>query len=338
MDYRLLGRTGVKVSPLCLGTLNFGGSTPEAEGIRIIHKALDAGINFIDTANRYRGGESERIVGKALADGRRDKVVLATKFHGPMSEDPNDQGVSRRHIFQAVETSLRRLQTDWIDLYQIHRPIFEVPQDETLRALDDLVRQGKVRYIGSSSFPAWMVMEALAISERYNLARLVTEQPPYNLLDRRIENELVPLALRYNLGLIPWSPLANGILAGRYESADQLPEGSRASRAGFIAERVTPRSLEAFRQFALVAQELGIPPAQLALVWLTHQPGVTAPIFGPRTEAHLDDVLPVLTMRLDPSVPERLDQIVPPGSAVADFHNSHGWMKMQLMIFYTSRT
>jgi aryl-alcohol dehydrogenase-like predicted oxidoreductase len=330
MEYRLLGRTGVRVSPLCLGTLNFGGGTSEVEGTRIIHKALDAGINFIDTANRYRGGESERIVGKALADGRRDTVILATKFHGPMSEDPNDQGVSRRHILQAVESSLERLQTDWIDLYQIHRPIFEVPQDETLRALDDLVRQGKVRYIGSSSFPAWMVMEALAISDRYNLTRFVTEQPPYNLLDRRIENELVPLALRYDLGLIPWSPLANGILTGRYDRADKFPEGSRASRREFIAERVTPKSLDAYRKFAAVADDVKMTPAQLALLWLTHQPAVTAPIVGPRTEAHLDDVLPVLEMTLDASVPERLDRIVPPGSAVADYHNSHGWVKMKL--------
>jgi aryl-alcohol dehydrogenase-like predicted oxidoreductase len=330
MEYRLLGRTGVRVSPLCLGTLNFGGATSEADGIRITHKALEAGINFIDTANRYRGGESEKIVGKALADGRREKVILATKFYGPMSVDPNDQGVSRRHIFQAIEASLQRLQTDWIDIYQIHRPIFEVPQDETLRALDDLVRQGKVRYIGSSSFPAWMVMEALALSERYNLARLVTEQPPYNLLDRRIENELVPLALRYDIGLIPWSPLANGILAGRYDRSDKFPEGSRASRRDFIAERVTPKSLEAFRKFALVAQDMMVTPAQLALLWLIYQPAVIAPIFGPRTESHLDDVLPVLEMVLDPSVPERLDQIVPPGSAVADFHNSHGWVKMKL--------
>ena len=330
MEYKLLGKTGVKVSPLCLGALNFGGGEAEDEQIRMVHKALDAGINFIDTANRYRGGESEKIVGKALATGKREKVVLATKFHGPMSDDPNDQGVSRRHILQAVEDSLDRLQTDWIDLYQIHRPIFEVPQDETLRALDDLVRQGKVRYIGSSSFPAWMVMEALAISERYNLASLVTEQPPYNLLDRRVENELVPMALRYHLSLLPWSPLANGILAGRYESADQLPEGSRASRLGFISARVTPRSLQAYQEFALVAQDLDVTPAQLAVLWLLNQPAVTAPIIGPRTEAHLDDLLPVLEMELDPSISDRMDQIVPPGSAVADFHNTHGWMKMKL--------
>jgi aryl-alcohol dehydrogenase-like predicted oxidoreductase len=227
MEYRQLGRSGVLVSPLCLGAMNFGSPTPEDESIRIIHHALEAGINFIDTANRYVDGESERIVGKALADGRRDKVILATKFHGPMSEDPNDQGNSRRHILQAVEDSLRRLNTDWIDLYQVHRPVFNIPQDETLRALDDLVHQGKVRYIGCSTFPAWKVMEALAISERYNLARFITEQPPYNLLDRRVENELVPLALRYEMSLIPWSPLANGILAGRYSQVSSYPEGSR---------------------------------------------------------------------------------------------------------------
>jgi len=175
-----------------------------------------------------------------------------------------------------------------------------------------------------------MVMEALAISEKYNLSSLVTEQPPYNLLDRRIENELVPLALRYNIGLIPWSPLANGILAGRYDRADQFPEGSRASRRSFIAVRVNPRSLRAYDEFAVVAQDLEITPAQLALLWLLHQPDVTAPIFGPRTEDHLDDVLPVLEMALDPSAPERLDQIVPPGLAVADYHNTHGWVKMKL--------
>lgn len=332
MDYRLLGRTGVRVSPLCLGTMNFGGPTPEDESIRIIHKALDAGINFIDTANVYNEGESERVAGKALADGRRGKVILATKVHFPQSDDPNDRGNSRRHIFQAVEDSLRRLQTDWIDLYQIHRPDFDVPQDETLRALDDLVRQGKVRYIGCSTFPAWMVMEALAISERYGLARFVTEQPPYNLLDRRIENELVSLALRYNLGLLPWSPLAMGMLAGRYERTDRFPPDSRAARIGsWAAERVTQRGIEAGQRVAEVARARGLTPLQLALLWVKDQPAVTAPIIGPRTEAHLDDALAVLEMSLDAETAAALDEIVPPGSAVANFHNISGWMKMRLM-------
>jgi aryl-alcohol dehydrogenase-like predicted oxidoreductase len=313
--------------------MNFGGPTPEDESIRIIHKALDAGINFIDTANRYVGGESERVVGKALADGRRDKVVLATKFHGAMSEDPNDQGNSRRHIMQTVEDSLRRLNTDWIDLYQVHRVRMDIPQDETLRALDDLVRQGKVRYIGCSTFPAWKVMEALALSERYNLARFVTEQPPYNLLDRRIENELVPLALKYNLGLLPWSPLANGILAGRYTKVTSYPEGSRFDLRGrFAPERLTARSLAASQKIAEAAQRYQIPQAQLALVWLKDQPAVAAPILGPRWEGHLDDALPVLEMDLDPELAKELDEIVPPGSAVADFHNTSRWIKMKLEV------
>lgn len=331
MDYCLLGRTGVLVSPLCLGTWNFGEPTPEAEAIRIAHKALDAGINLIDTADEYAHGESERIVGKALAGGRRPHVILATKVHFPQSDDPNDRGNSHRHILNAVENSLRRLQTDWIDLYQIHRPVFDVPQDETLRALDNLVGQGKVRYIGCSTFPAWMVMEALAISERYGWTRYITEQPPYNLLDRRIENELVPLALRHNLGLLPWSPLASGVLAGRYERIDEAPEGSRAARLGaWLSPRVTQRGIAAAKQVADLARQHGLTPSQLALLWVKDQPAVTAPILGPRTEAHLDDALPVLEMKLSSELAQAMDEIVPPGSAVADFHNTSGWMKMKL--------
>lgn len=331
MEYRILGRTGVRVSPLCLGTMNFGGATPEPESIRIIHHALDVGINFFDTANIYVRGESERVVGKALADGHREKVILATKVHFPQSDDPNDRGNSRRHIMQAVEDSLRRLQTEWIDLYQIHRPVFDVPQDETLRALDDLVRQGKVRYIGCSTFPAWMVMEALSISERYGLARYVTEQPPYNLLDRRIENELVPLAQRYNLGLLPWSPLGMGILAGRYEESDDAPEGSRVARIGaWAAERVTQLGINAAQKVAEVARDRGLTPSQLALLWVKDQPAVTSPIIGPRTEAHLEDALAILEMSLDNETAAILDEIVPPGTAIADFHNTSGWMKMQV--------
>jgi aryl-alcohol dehydrogenase-like predicted oxidoreductase len=331
MENRMLGRTGVRVSPLCLGTMNFGGPTPEPESIRIIHKALDAGINFVDTANVYVQGESERVLGKALTDGRREKVILATKVHFPQSDDPNDRGNSRRHILQAVEDSLRRLQTEWIDLYQIHRPVFDVPQDETLRALDDLVRQGKVRHIGCSTFPAWMVMEALSLSERYGLARYVTEQPPYNLLDRRIENELVPLALSYNLGLLPWSPLAMGILAGRYQQADEAPDGSRVARIGvWAADRVTQQGIKAARKVSMVAHEKGLTPSQLALLWAKDQPAVTAPIIGPRTEDHLDDALAVLEMNLDEETAATLDEIVPPGTAIADFHNTSGWMKMRV--------
>jgi aryl-alcohol dehydrogenase-like predicted oxidoreductase len=331
MEYRMLGRTGVKVSPLCLGAMNFPDPTPEDESIRFIHKAIDTGINFIDTANVYNHGESERVVGQALADGIREKIVLATKFHNPMSDDPNDRGNSRRHILQEVENSLRRLNTDWIDLYQIHRPSFDVPQDETLRALDDLVRQGKVRYIGSSTFPAWKIMEALATSERYNLARFVTEQPPYNLLDRRIENELVPLALSYDIGLLPWSPLAMGLLAGRYKNAQDYPEGSRAERwKRFFTERLTEPAVDKANQIASIAEQRQLSPSQLALLWLKDQPAVTAPIIGPRTEAHLDDALAVLEMRLDAETAAKLDEVSPPGSAVSDFFNTSGWMKMRL--------
>jgi aryl-alcohol dehydrogenase-like predicted oxidoreductase len=331
MEYRLLGRTGVLVSPLCLGTMNFGGPTPEPEGTRIIHKALDAGVNFVDTANVYNRGESERVLGRALGDGRRDRVILATKVHFPQSEDPNDRGNSRRHILKAVEDSLRRLGTEWIDLYQIHRPAFDVPQEETLGALDDLVHQGKVRYIGCSTHPAWMVAEALAISERLGLARYVSEQPPYNLLDRRVENELIPLAKRYGLGILPWSPLAMGMLAGRYPGADGHPEGSRAARIGaWAAERVTEAGLSACRRFMQQAERAGMTASQLALLWVKDQPAVTAPIIGPRTEAQLDDALAVLQMNLDPGLAAELDAINPPGTAVTDFHNTSGWMKMRV--------
>ncbi len=331
MEYRLLGRTGVRVSPLCLGTMNLGGPTPEPEAIRMVHRALEAGINFLDSANAYNKGESERVVGRALVNGKRQNVVLATKAHFPQSDDPNDQGNSRRHLLQAVEDSLRRLDTDWIDLYQIHRPVFDVPQDETLRALDDLVRSGKVRYIGCSTFPAWMVMEALAISERDGLERYVTEQPPYNLLDRRIENELIPLAQRYDLGILPWSPLAIGMLAGRYTEADDFPDGSRAARIGdWAARRVTPAGIAAGKQVAEIAQELGMTSSQLALLWVKDQLAVTSPIIGPRTEEHLEDALTVLDMTLDAELSARLDEVVPPGSAVADFHNTSHWMKMRV--------
>jgi aryl-alcohol dehydrogenase-like predicted oxidoreductase len=331
MEYRNLGRSGVKVSPFCLGAMNFGECTEEPDAIRIIHRSLDAGINFIDTSNSYGDGESERMLGVALANGKREKVILASKFYFPQSEDPNDQGTSRRHILQAVENSLRRLNTDWIDLYQIHRPSMEIPQDETLRALDDLVHQGKVRYIGCTTYPTWMVMEALAISEQKNLARFITVQPPYNFLDRRIENELVPLALSHNLGLFTWSPMAMGILAGRYQDVDDIPEGTRFSGGSpFTKGRLTKKSILAYRKFASVAKELDISPSQLALLWVKDQPAIVAPIIGPRTLAHLEDALPVMDMQLDPETAKKLDQIVPPGSAVSDFHNSSRWIKMKL--------
>lgn len=331
MEYRYLGRSGLKVSPLWLGTWNFGDPTPEAEAVRMIRRALDAGINCIDTADSYASGESERILGRALAGGLRDRVVLATKFHFPVSEDPNDRGNSRRHILRAVEASLRRLGTDRIDLYQAHRPDFGVPQEETLRALDDLVRQGKVRYIGSSTFPAWMIMEALGTSERLGLARFISEQPPYNLLDRRIENELVPLALRHGVGILAWSPLAAGQLAGRYSDAARPPSDSKAARLSYVAARLTERGIEAARSLARLAADRGLTPSQLALLWVKDQPGVAAALLGSRTEAQLEEALPVLDLNLDAETAAALDALVPPGSAVADFHNTSGWMRMKLL-------
>jgi len=332
MDYRVLGRTGVKIAPLALGTDNFANPVPEGEASRILQRALDAGINLVDTSNSYAKGESEAIIGRVLAqNGRRAEVLLATKAHYPTGPGPNDRGNSRLHIMRACEASLRRLQTDYIDLYQIHRPVFDIPLDETLSALNDLVRQGKVRYIGSSTAPAWKVMEALMVSELKNYARFISEQPPYNLLDRRIENELVPLCQAHGLGIFPWAPLAMGMLAGRYADAHAFPENSRAQlRGGIYAERITEQAIAKGNQFVALAREQGLDPAQLALCWVKDQPGVTAPLLGVRTVEQLEHLLPVLEMRLDDKLRAACDEIVPPGSAVANFHNTSGWMKMRL--------
>jgi aryl-alcohol dehydrogenase-like predicted oxidoreductase len=328
MEFRWFGRTGVRVSPLCLGTMNFGGATDEKSAIRIIHTALDGGINFIDTADMYNNGQSEEIVGKALHD-RRQNVFLATKVHFKTGPDINNQGNSRRHILRAVEESLRRLKTDYIDLYQVHRPDMEIPQDETLSALTDLVRAGKVCYIGCSTHPTWMVMEALAISERYLLARYVSEQPPYNLLDRRIENELVPLAQRYNLALMPWAPLAQGVLAGRYRTDQPAPADSRAGRLpdSIYAERVTHAGVAAGERFSKLAQKYDKTPGQMAILWCKDQPGITSPIIGPRTLGQLKELLPVLEMDLSDEERAACDQINPPGGVITNFHNTAGWMK-----------
>ena len=333
MDYRSLGRTGVMVSPLCLGAMNFGGPTSAEESIRIINRALEAGINFIDTANVYNAGESERIVGRALKEnGRRDQVVLATKVHNPMGDGPNDRGDSRYHILRACEDSLRRLQTDRIDLYQLHRPPLTIPQDETLRAFDDLIRAGKVLYIGASTFPAWMVMEALAMSEQYHLARYISEQPPYNLLDRRVENELVPLCQKYDLAILPWSPLAGGMLAGRYPPGTEFAAGSRAARTGeFFTTRISRKGREVSARVAEMAKERHMSAAQLALLWLKDQPGVTAPIIGPRTLEHLESFIPVMDQKLNDADRPLFDALVHPGTAVADFHNTSDWMKARIV-------
>ena len=333
MEYRLLGRTGVRIAPLCLGSDNFANPTPEAESIVMIERAMAAGINLIDTSNSYAKGESERIIGRALAaSGRRDQVLIATKAHYPVGPGPNDRGNSRLHLMRACEDSLRRLQVDYIDLYQLHRPSFELPIDETMSALTDLVRQGKVRYVGCSTTPAWKAMEAIMVSELKGYVRFVSEQPPYNLLDRRIENEMVPLCREYQMGILPWSPLAMGILAGRYADAADAPADSRASlRGGIYAERVTARGIEVGRRFVQLARERGISPAQLAVLWVKDQPGITAPLIGPRTLEQLEHFLPVMEMQLDDQLSAACDALVPPGSAVANFHNSAPWMKMQIL-------
>jgi len=332
MQYRRLGRAGALVAPLALGTDNILNPTPEDESSRMIIRALDGGINLIDTSNSYGAGEAERVIGRVLSEsGRRDEVVIATKLHYPTGPGPNDRGNSRLHIMRACEQSLRRLQTDRIDLYQLHRPDFEVPMEETLGALTDLVRQGKVCYVGSSTAPAWKVLEGVLLAELKGLVPFVTEQPPYNLLDRRVENELVPMALKYGLGLLPWSPLAMGVLAGRYADDDIRPEGSRASvRGGIYAERVSQQAVEAGNKFVRLARDAGLDAARLAIAWVMHQPAVVAPLIGPKSVEQLEHLLPVMDMTIAPEITSGIDTICSPGSAVANFHNSAPWMKMRV--------
>jgi aryl-alcohol dehydrogenase-like predicted oxidoreductase len=332
VEHRRLGRTGALVAPLALGTDNILNPTPEDESSRMIIRALDGGINLIDTSNSYGSGEAERVIGRVLAEsGRRDEAVIATKVHYPTGPGPNDRGNSRLHIMRACEQSLRRLQTDRIDLYQLHRPDFDVPPDETLAALTDLVRQGKVCYIGSSTAPAWKVLEGVLLAELRGFASFVTEQPPYNLLDRRIENELVPMALKYGLGLLPWSPLAMGVLAGRYADDNIRPEGSRAAlRGGIYAARVSQQAVEAGNRFVRLAHEAGVDPARLAIAWVMHQPAVVAPLIGPKSVEQLEHLLPVMDITISTDILAGCDEICAPGSAVANFHNTAPWMKMQI--------
>jgi len=330
MEYKNLGRSGLKVSPLCLGTDNFANPTPEAECTAMIAAALDNGINFIDTSNSYVHGECESIIGRAFAaSGRRHEAVLATKAFYPTGPGPNDRGGSRRHLLKACEDSLRRLQTDYIDLYQLHRPSFDCPLDETLGALTDLVRQGKVLHIGGTTSPAWRVLEAVLLGEWKGYVPYVSEQSPYNLLDRRIENELIPMCREHGVAVLPWGVLGMGVLAGRYPDGTRFPQDSRAAlRGGIYAGRVTAKGVSVGRQFIRIAQETDKTPAQLAVLWAKDQPGVTAPIIGPRTLDQLRHFLPVLEMALDEETRAKCDKLVPPGSVVANFHNSAPWMKM----------
>ena len=318
MEYRTLGSAGVKVSPLCLGCMNFGGATSEEDSIRIIHAALDAGINFLDTANVYNKGVSEEFVGKAL-QGKRDQVFLATKVHGTMGPGPNDSGNSRYHIFQQVEASLKRLKTDRIDLYQLHRPDSATPMEEQLGALTDLVRQGKVRYLGTSTFPAWQLCEAMWISDRKNLERFVCEQPPYSILSRKIEADVLPFCRKYGFAVIPWSPLAGGWLSGKYRKGQKPPEGSRGARRGWETDPDSPSEetrlrVDAVEKLVAVADQAGIPLSQFALAWNLANPIVTAPIIGPRTMEQLQDNLKAIDVSLGPDTLEAVDAICPPRS------------------------
>jgi len=327
-SYRFLGRSGVRVSPLTLGAMMFGawGNTDHDESIRIIHRALDAGINVIDTADVYARGESEEIVGKALAGGRRDDVILATKFHGTMGDDPNRGGNSRRWVMRAVEDSLRRLRTDWIDLYQVHRWDPQTDLDETLGALTDLVTAGKVRMIGSSTFPVRKVVEAQWVSERRGRERFVTEQPPYSLLVRRIEGDLLPTAQELGIGVIPWSPLAGSWLSGRYRLGVDLPASPRARRDADRFDVSVPanqRKLEAADALGRLADEAGISLVQMALAFVLRHPAITSTIIGPRTLEQLESQLGADELVLDDALLDRIDEIVPPGTTV----NPHddGW-------------
>ncbi|HWE12084.1 MAG TPA: aldo/keto reductase [Solirubrobacteraceae bacterium] len=318
MNYRTLAKTGTKVSPLCLGAMMFGdwGNQDHDDSIRIIHRALDAGINFIDTADVYSRGESEEIVGKALAGGKRDHVVLATKVHGSMGDDPNEFGNSRRWIIREVENSLRRLHTDWIDLYQIHRPEADTDIDETLGALTDLVRAGKVRYIGSSTFPASQIVEAQWVAERRGRERFVCEQPPYSMLVREIENDVLPTAQRHGMGVIPWSPLAGGWLSGRYRLGQSAPDSTRAQRLPGRYDLSLPenqRKLEAADALARLAEEAGMTLIEMALAFVIRHPAVTAAIIGPRTMEHLESQLRAADVEISDDVLDRIDEIVPPG-------------------------
>jgi aryl-alcohol dehydrogenase-like predicted oxidoreductase len=319
VEQRKLASTGVSVSPLCLGAMMFGawGNPDHEDSIRIIHRALDAGINFIDTADVYSRGESEEIVGKALAGGRRDSVVLATKVHGRMGDDPNEYGNSRRWIVREVENSLRRLGTDWIDLYQIHRPEPDTDIDETLGALSDLVREGKVRMIGSSTFPAFMIVEAQWLAQRRARERFICEQPPYSLLTRAVEADVLPVCEEHGMGVIPWSPLAGGWLSGKYRKGGDSPASSR--RMQMVPQRFdmslpgNQRKLEAVSALAELADEAGMTLIEMALAFVINHPAVTAAIIGPRTMEHLESQLGAAEQRLSPEILDRIDEIVAPG-------------------------
>jgi aryl-alcohol dehydrogenase-like predicted oxidoreductase len=327
VEYRSLGRTGIQVSAACFGTMTFGWEPEdwgsyEQTGIELTHRALDMGINFFDTADVYARGESERILGKALTlKQSRDKVVLATKCHGKMSDtDPNAWGNSKRHVIEACEASLIRLGTDYIDLYQIHRPQPAIPIDETLSGLDHLVRSGKVRHIGCSTFAAWQVCEAHYVARALGTASFVTEQPPYNLLDRRIERELLPFCRTYDYAVIPWSPLAGGMLSGKY--LDGRPEEGRYAKSD-PGKRLEKLPLDKLSQLKDLAGEADMSMATLSLAWVANQPGITCPIIGSRSAEQFAESVEACQKKLDAEILGKIDEIFAPGYHHIDYYSAN---------------
>ncbi len=322
MQYRALGRTGLKVSQLCLGTMMFGGKTDEEESFRIIDHAINEGVNFIDTADVYAGNESERILGKALvAEGKRDNIILATKFNFANPADRNARGLSRRHVINACDASLKRLNTEWIDLYQMHRCSSVIPIDETLRALDDLVKAGKIRYIGGSMFPAWRIVESLWVAKELGLNRLICEQPAYHLLDRTAEREVIPAAQSFGMAVIPWGPLCGGLLSGKYTRDEQV-EGARWQDGKDNANRrATDHTWEVLDFLRAMASDKGCSMSQLALAWNMAQPGVTAPIIGPRTFGQVEDNLQAVDVEMTEEDLARIDDLVPPKGYVVRYYD-----------------
>jgi len=325
MEYRSLGRTGLQVSVACMGTMTFGWEpddwgSHEADSLKIAAAALDLGINFFDTANVYARGISETILGKALK-GKRDDVVIATKCHGKMSDtNPNARGNSRKHIIEACEASLKRLGTDYIDLYQLHRPQPEIAIDESLRALEDLVRQGKIRYAGSSTYAAWQLCEAHYVAKELGSAGFVSEQPPYNLLDRRAERELLPFCRTYDYGVIPWSPLAGGMLSGKY--LDAQPAGARYSSSDPMKRVQRLPRAKLFRLRSLATQH-GWSMATLSLAWVANQPGVTSPIIGAKNIEQLRESALACQLKLSPKVLQKIDGIFAPQSYHEDYYTAN---------------
>ncbi|MDJ0783884.1 MAG: aldo/keto reductase [Desulfosarcinaceae bacterium] len=326
MQYRRLGRSGLQISELTLGTMNFGGPTDAATALRIVDAAIDAGVNLLDCADVYAEGRSEEIVGKAMQSGaKRAKVLVTTKACLPTGSGPNDCGNSRHHLIDSCMTSLKRLRTDVIDIFFLHRTDWRVPQEETLSALHYLVQNGHIRYAACSTHPAWRTVEALHIADRMGYPKFICEQPPYNLLDRRVENEIIPMCGAYDLGLITWSPLAQGVLAGRYRSAAPIPADSRGGQKPIYAERITEAGIQVGQALADRADALATSAAALAVAWVLHQPAVTSVIIGPRTPAHLETLLAAPRIRLSEADLTWCDGLVPPGTFLSDHFNTAGW-------------